>query len=459
MRRDSAYNKAMHKFRVILGIAVWIGIGGALWWSLDTLVARRGSVGSDALPQLFSYAVGHRTDVDLEFTGVGPFEIDERMPIYIVRSQDDFEQIGHVTIVQRRHELAIYAEDAEAILYPDIPPIPQGSSLILYQTPESVGWIIKSMTTGEKWQQVLNRISDTIAEHQDEIVAALRPIVEESLVESFEVVKADLPAALAKHKDALQALGEKYEREIIKKKIVPLVKTEIWPDARERAIPLAKQIGEEMWARVSVWKFGFKAFVDKLPFTKGDSVQLEFDRFLKQDAIPILNRHSDDMMKLVGEVIANASKNEEVRKVLRESMSQITKDPELHRIVFELSKELVVENPKLKKVMEKHWTSDRAKAAFRLAGERLEPLAMYISDTLFGTREHGISPQLARVLRFRLLKKDKRWLELHIPDGVSPDAPAIDTSGTITLQVRRGYNPPFHPFVPEIGGYVDVTER
>lgn len=449
----------MRKFRVILGIALWIGIGGALWWSLDALVARRSSVGSDTLPQLWSYAVGSRTHVNLELDDSIWFIVDERMPIFIVRGPNDYQQIGHVTAVERSNQYSLFAKSAKAIFYPDAPPVPQGSSLTFYETPQSAGWIVKAMTSNEKWQEVLNAISDTIAEHQGEIVAALRPIVEQSLIDSFEVVKEDLPNALAKRKEALQALGEKYEREIIKKKLVPLVKSEIWPDAREHAIPLAKQIGEEMWARVSVWKFGFKAIVDKLPFTKGDSVEAEFNRFLKQDAIPILNSHSEDMMRMVGEVIVNAAKNEEVRKVLRESMTQITNDPELHKIVFDLAKELVVDNSRLKKVMENHWTSDRAKAAFRLAGKRFEPLAMYISDTLFGTREHGISPEFARVLRFRLLKKDARWMVLEYPANTDANATLLDTRSPITLKVQFGVNPMIHPFVPEIGGHVDVTER
>lgn len=450
----------MQKFRVILGVLLWVGIGAALWWSLDALVARRSSVGNETIPKLWSYAVGSRTHVNLDLDDSAWFVVTERMPIFLLTDRKDIRQIGHVTNVETLNDgtvNAAFAKNARAILYPDTPDLPAGSKLTFYETPQSAGWIIKAMTGSEKWQAVLDTIRATIQENQAEILAALRPVVEQSLIESFAVVKQDLPKALARQRKALEALGEKYEREIVKKRLAPLVKSEIWPQVQDRAIPLAKQIGEEMWGRVSVWKFGLKAIVDKLPFTKGDSVKTEFNRFLKRDAIPILNSHSDDMMRMVGEVIVEASKNEKVRQVLRDSMTQITNDPELHRIVFALAKELIIENPRLREVMQKHWTSDRAKAAFNLAGKRLEPLAMHISDTLFGTRADGISPEFARVLRVRLLKKDMRWMVLELPASATDNM--LDKGEPITLPVKLGSNPMIHPFVPEIGGVVDVAER
>ena len=56
------------------------------------------------------------------------------------------------------------------------------------------------------------------------------------------------------------------------------------------------------------------------------------------------------------------------------------------------------------------WTSDDARAALDMAGDRLEPVVRSIGDDLFGTREEGITPSFARVLRNQILGKDRRWI-------------------------------------------------
>ena len=48
-----------------------------------------------------------------------------------------------------------------------------------------------------------------------------------------------------------------------------------------------------------------------------------------------------------------------------------------------------------------------------MAGERLYPTVHRIGQVLFGTPETGVTPEFARVLRNRILRKDFRWLVLE----------------------------------------------
>jgi hypothetical protein len=45
-----------------------------------------------------------------------------------------------------------------------------------------------------------------------------------------------------------------------------------------------------------------------------------------------------------------------------------------------------------------------------MASDRLEPVVRSIGDEIFGTRDGGIDPDFARVLRNQILGKDRRWV-------------------------------------------------
>jgi hypothetical protein len=72
-----------------------------------------------------------------------------------------------------------------------------------------------------------------------------------------------------------------------------------------------------------------------------------------------------------------------------------------------------------------------------------------IGDLLFGTREDGIAPEFAQVLRNQILDKDCRWLVIERP----VDNPADQTgSPPPVLSVRPGRDPDLNPFAVQLRG-------
>ncbi|MGH7200924.1 MAG: hypothetical protein ACREJB_09990, partial [Planctomycetaceae bacterium] len=220
----------------------------------------------------------------------------------------------------------------------------------------------------------------------------------------------------------------------------------------------------EIWQRLPVWSFTWRYFADAAPLKRDDYVEKEWRRFLKSEAFPILEKHTDDFVGVVQTSIAEASRHPEVQAAARRNFRAIIEDPELHAIVMDILREVFVDNPRLEAVFAKHWNSTQARQAFQMAAERLQPTVRKIGDVLFGTREEGISPEFARVLRNQILHKDKRWFVLEHetrlfpksrvsgPDRVSSARQKPDVSedtGFLTLPVRRGSGFPIHPFVTE----------
>ncbi len=438
----------MRPLRIISGLLVWLGLAAALHWSVGSQVMSNGrSVTGDLMPALWSHAFALHQRVELVadesiWTSIGD-------PIFIIHPDGGFKQVGQVTAMGRvagiMAKTGAYTGQAGAMFYPDAPLLREGDALVFYETPFSTAWIINTMVPADRKAAILEDLRQTFESHSGEILAALKPIVEDTLGDALAAVEDQLPQVLKKHEAKLAELGGKYQSQILEKKLLPLVKQEIFPMAVARARPVATTIGQKLWDRVSVWRFGVRFLWDRNPLAGGESVKREWERFLKEDAAPIIEAHSGQLVAVLQDIITDAAKNKKVQAVFRESVEQVVGDEELQKIIWLILREAVLENKQVHEVIDRHWRSPRAKAAFALTGDRLEPMIIRIGDMLMGTRETGISPQLARVLRYRLLHKDSRFYVLERKAG---EEAQTKESHVTTLRVKLGGEPTVHPFVP-----------
>jgi hypothetical protein len=306
-------------------------------------------------------------------------------------------------------------------------------------------WVIETMLPPEKRLLIAGEIKSAYEQHHQEILAALRPIINQSLQDAFVVIEQDLPPALARRKPRFDALATRYEKEIIDEEIVPLVKKEIWPILREYAEPAAEEVGKQMLDRISLWSVVWRAGADQIPFTRQNRLEEEMRRFLREEAVPMLESRTDEFIDIQKKVLADAANNRKVQAVVKRNVTRLLKDPELQDLLWEIVAEVVLENPRLHAVLDDHWTSPQAHAAFELAAQRLEPTVRRIGDLLFGTREDGVSREFALVLRNRVLLKDKRWFIIE----PGPSASHGDAYPKVLI-VRSGKDWQDNPFVEQV---------
>jgi hypothetical protein len=280
--------------------------------------------------------------------------------------------------------------------------------------------VVKLLLPPEKRDRVEAIIRKSVETDGKEIIAAMRPILNRSMKESLPVIERAFRDSIARHRPELEQVGERYRTTVLDERLVPLLKEEVLPIVKEHTEPLAQQIGREMWDRASVWRFGWRFLYDRTPLPDRDLVKREWDRFVEEEAIPILESHTGDMIEAQKTIVREISESEKVREVLSEIATDISRDQELRSLVTAILRESIVDNVDLRRVWMDNWQSIEAKAAFQLAGDRLEPVVREIADELFGTRDSGISPSFARVLRNQILGKDKRWLLAFPSDGTSP---------------------------------------
>ncbi len=302
--------------------------------------------------------------------------------------------------------------DAEAMLYPSAPALSEHVELTYVATPDSLAWVVQSLLPPEKRTIIAGELSTALQAHRQEILNALRPVAEQSVRDALAVIEQDLPPVLARHRPELEAIAARYHKDIVEAEIVPLVQHEVWPIVRRHGEPTAAEVGREMWSSVSLWRFGWRYLYDRSILPEKHLTEKEFRRFVDDEALPILQAHSDDFLAIIENSLKDTARNPRVRAALRRNLVKIMEDPELQAVLGKIFREVIVDNPRLREALEQNWRSPQAQAAFQLAAERLEPTVRRIGDLVFGTPEEGISPEFAAVLRNQILHKDRRWLLL-----------------------------------------------
>jgi hypothetical protein len=277
-----------------------------------------------------------------------------------------------------------------------------------------------------KRQEIGALILKAFREHQDEIVAELRPVVEASLKDAASVIREDIKSAFQARENQIRKIGQRYQSDLIEKEIVPLIQQEIWPIVREESEPLAVVVGNEIWKEVSVFRFGWRYLYDKTPLPDRKLTEKEFKRFADEKAIPVLESHMGDFVELQKRLIRRIAANPVVNETVSKSLKKIVQDPEVQDLISDVFREVIMNNDRLKEVLEERWSGPQAKYAMALANYRLEPTIRDIGISLFGTPQGDITPEFAQVVRHRILHKDSRWFTLVQPNS-STDATSLRT--------------------------------
>jgi hypothetical protein len=328
-------------------------------------------------------------------------------PVFIKDPNGEWAQIGYV---ESTSAIAGVENNSVVLSWCSRNISPRQCQLIQYRNGGSLEDVVSTMLPEDMKQKIRERMTIVMNEHGAELSAAFMPLVQASMREALPVIEEELQVSIANHREDIEALSKKWNKELIDKRLIPLARKEIMPIVRKHGQPPAERIGRELWDRASIWRFGWRAAYDKSPLPRRHLLQQEWDRFVEREAIPIFRRHMNSVVKALQRIISDAAANKEVRRELAEVADLIASDPETQALVRDILKETFVDNERLREAWANVWKSQEARAAFDLAGERLEPVVREIADDLLGNDIDGINPNFARVLREQILEKDRRWI-------------------------------------------------
>ena len=402
------------ELRVIIGALIWLGlIAGAI------LLFNRATPGDLKIPtQLGNYFGQQRRTITMRSAYNDVFGIGD--PIFL-------EVDGNVTPVgvvadlglddrkdkHQRNFKQAFQQTATVELYGNAPQLVPGDYFTQHSTDDSMAWVINTMFPPEMKEKISGLILNAYQSNQADLMEVFRPVVEQSLVDATGIIREDLKEAIENHRVEIDKISARFQSDLLEKEIIPLVQEEIWPIVAAESRPLATQVGQEIWQEVSVWRFGWRYLYDRSPLPEKQLSEKEFNRFVDNKAIPILESHINDFIDLQQRLLSGISKNEKVKSTVSASIRKIAEDEEVQALVSQIFRETVIDNDRLKESLEKNWNSAQAKRAMNLANNRLEPTVRTIGETIFGSTQTQITPEFARVLRNRVMHKDERWFTLH----------------------------------------------
>lgn len=429
----------------IIGVTAWVVAIVSVFLLLRTEMQAQSSSVSALSTELGAWLTSQHT----EYTAEATFRmwVGREDPIFLEISPGQYRQVGHVVSTDgstsrnprsvERIQVEIYDEALEVI---------DGSfELQFHSASLSLDNVVKTMLPKNRRKEISRLIEETWEEEREDILDRLQPILREGVRTAFNTVEEQLPEVLKRHEEDFRRIADRYEVDIVKADLLPLVKEQILPIIEEEAVPIAKDIGKQLWKKVSLISFAWRFMYDKSPLPKRDAVKVEFQRFVDKEVIPTLKGRSDELLDVTETIVKRSMKNPEVRKVLKKNFKQVAEDKELHRLIWSVVKEAVVENEILKIRLESHLRNERTKMAVEAAGEKMETMVRGIGDAMFGTRETGITPEFSRILRVQLLTKDRRWFMMVAKTPADGQADAVEANSGKVISMKMATESMIYP--------------
>jgi hypothetical protein len=307
--------------------------------------------------------------------------------------------------------------------------------------------VIQTMLPPDQFDQISAKVTLLMKQHGEEMAESILPLLKTSLRQSMPVIEAAIQESIARHRTEIEDLSNRWNDEIVRQKLVPLAREEILPIVRQHAQPVVEDMGRQLWDRASLWRFGWRAVYDKSPLPKQDLVQDEWDRFVQEEALPVLEAHTDELVDTVQKTVQEIGKNSHLRSELSDVAAEIIGDPASKQLLTVILRETLIDNDSLRNVWKSVWTSDEAKRILDRVGDRVEPMVREIGDELFGTPETGINANFARVLRQQILGKDRRFVIARPARKNADDDSELPQRPESPMMIRRSRQSMPYPVV------------
>jgi len=392
-------------FRIIVGALLWVVLIGS---GLAAVIsATQESRWHKIAGSLRSYLLPRRT---ISVWADGNWNVRSGDAIFLATGDAPSRLVGEIGSVAAPNEQG--ERQVEVILFPSAPSVSRGEyTLVYHRADPSLTGIFAALLPPEKRDQIYKELSRTIAKHEDQIFAALQPAIHEIATNVTPALETQLEKSVTRHWSELELILAKHRGDFAGD-MAALGKEVGWPIVKEQAEPLAKQLANEIWQRVSLWRFGWRYLYGKTGLST-DVLEKEWNRFMTQDALPVIENHVRELSKVAFGVFESAITDPRTKDTLRSALGRVVADPEFQKITGTILREAILDNTDLHNALAESFSRPAVQKSLEQATEPLEPTLRRIGDILFGDGKGGLSPELARVLRNQVLGKDQQWFTLE----------------------------------------------
>lgn len=435
----------MKFFLPILGFSLWAGIAG--WLGILLF----GDAGTEGRP-------GSRERWD----NLARFAFEEPLPIRIEFSDPTASRRGDLLYESRDGELIAVGEVVEALprpqraktiralVYPrSAATLTEGAKITHFTATRTASWAIATLLPKDRIETITEDVRSTFLKEKDLVVDLLRPHLRYSADAVLATLQRELPRVYEKHRDQIDSILARHRIELVEGQLLPLVREDIWPIVRTDSVPLLRKIGRKLWNRFPKWALGLRWAFQQLPGVDDDMVAERFNLFVREQGVPILLAHTDEAVEITRQTLRKISNHPKVARVVERSVEKVLGDPELEELLGTFVADLTYENEELQRVLTESWEDEDFQTALAtVLGKFDDLLTRTVKSILLNEEQDGINPDLARVLRTKVLDKDRSWFLLEKEDdvsGIDGEVPGLNPRRVASGHVFRGevYTPPW----------------
>ncbi|MHC4597374.1 MAG: hypothetical protein ACYS47_00055 [Planctomycetota bacterium] len=399
-------------FRVVLGALVWGAIAAGLV-ALTHHVNHRAELPSYPAREVWTYLTTAPRRARIDF----PAETAANRGDPVCRRIDgNVRTVGQIRLVSKDPEkTSVIVEFYEGI---DVL-LTKETRFYAIPNPNTPAWIIDVLLPPDRKNALLQDLRTFAAEHQEDIFQTFWPPFEAFLRDAFQILGDELPQILENRDTEVQEILDRHKEATFRKELLPILREEFWPLIREKSAPLMEEVGQELWEQLPLYQLGWRYFYKQIPFTDKEILRRRWNKYLDQEAIPVLEGRTDDFLEVIRQVMLELSSNPKLSIALKNCLAALVEDPEFVQLVAGVFTDLVAPRGKIFVAFEKHFSDPKFLDGLNHLMEALGPTLNRISNRILLDEDgKGINPDLAQVLRTQVLWKDECWILVEPTDGL-----------------------------------------
>ncbi len=281
---------------------------------------------------------------------------------------------------------------------------------------------LKTLVPEPRWQQIQREWASFRSQHQADLTRELEPLAGRLLAVTLSAVAAELPDALERHRRDLDLVATRMRQGLAQEQVRSLLTEELWPIVVLRMAAPAEVVGRELWDRLPLMSFALRAAADRLLEDEPVRVEERWRRFVQEEALPSLRAHQPELEQAFGQIVKDVLSSDAIQARAAAVWAGIRDDQAVQALARTLTRELLVQNPRLDAALRALADDPETKARVQRLGVRFQDFLDPLGELLLLDKSgKGINPELAQLIRLLLLRRDAQVI--YLEGGSGPPLP------------------------------------